>query len=242
MRALHSLYYWVVGLGYFIPVLFILLIRSFFQAPQAYDPWLKRCLNTLFKLINSTPELEFAEDIPVEEPLIFMANHSSLIDIPLLKAIIPGFFLGIIAEDQLKYPLYGSVVKRVGNIPIQRDNIRSSLKSFSLAKQRLQEGVHIAVLPEGGRSLDGQLIPFKRLAFHFARESSAHIVPMSISGVFKMKNKGSFHLKPGKIIVRFGSIIRAETMADMDLDDILSATYKAIYNGLEPFETGKINT
>ena len=242
MRSLSSIYYWMIGLGYFGPVLFILLLRSFFQEPAAYDPWLKRCLNTLFKLINSTPELEFAEDIPVGEPLIFMANHSSLIDIPLLKAVIPGFFLGIIAEDQLKYPLYGSVVKRVGNIPIQRDNIRGSLKSFNHAKQRLQEGVHITVLPEGGRSLDGQLIPFKRLAFHFARESGAHIVPMSISGVFKMKNKGSFHLKPGKIIVRFGSIIRAETMADMDLDDILSATYKIIYNGLEPFEAGKINT
>jgi len=239
MKGLISLYYWVIGLGYFVPVLFILLVRSFYQAPKDYDPWLRRCAKTLFRLLNSEPQLEYAEELPVGEPLIFMANHSSLIDIPLLKAVIPQYFVGIIAEDQLKYFLYGSAVRRMGSIPIQRDHIRKSLMSFNLAKQKLQEGVQITVLPEGGRSLDGQLIPFKRLAFRFAKESGAHIVPMSISGVFKMKNKGSFHLKPGPIMVRFGSVIRAESIAGMELDDILSATYHAIHAGLEPFEAGK---
>ncbi len=196
-------------------------------------------MRTLFKLLNSDPKLEYAEELPVGEPLIFMANHSSLIDIPLLKAVIPSHFAGIIAEDQLKYFLYGTVVRRIGNISIQRDNIRNSLKSFNLAIQKLQEGIQIAVLPEGGRSLDGQLIPFKRLAFRFAKESGAHIVPMSISGVFNMKNKESFHLTPGSIVVRFGPVIRAETIAITELDDLLAATYNAIYEGLEPFEAGK---
>lgn len=196
---------------------------------------------TLFKLMDSEPQIEFAETLPEGEPLIFMANHSSLIDIPLLKAVIPQHFLGIIADDQLKYFLYGSVVQRIGNIPIKRDSIRSSISSFKLAKQKLEGGIQITVLPEGGRSLDGQLLPFKRLAFRFAKESGAHIVPISFSGVFSMKNKGSFNLKPGKIVVRFGKIIRAETIDEMEIDDVLKATYKAIYAGLEPFEAGKLN-
>jgi len=242
MRALHSLYYWGIGLGYFIPVLIILLIRSFFQAPQAYDPWLKRRTKTVFKLLNCDLQVEFAEALPVGEPLIFMANHGSLMDNFLLKTVIPDYFIGMLAKDHTNYFLYGAVVKRMGNIPIRRENIRSSIRSFNLAKQKLQEGIPIVVLPEGGRSSDGQLTPFKRLPFRFAKESGAHIVPLSFSGVFNLKNKDSLHLNPGPIIVRFGSVIRAETMADMDLDNILSATYKVIYNGLEPFEAGKINT
>lgn len=238
MRWLLSIYYWTVGLGFFAPLLVSLLIRSFLQSPHEYDAWLRLRLRSLFKLLNSDPQVSFAEPLPQGAPLIFMANHSSLVDIPLLKAVIPQYFLGIIAEDQLNYPLYGTVVKRIGNIPISRNNIRGSIHSFQRAKQTLAKGIQITVLPEGGRSLDGRLIPFKRLVFRFAKESGAHVVPVSISGVFKMKNKGSFNLRPGKIVVRFGPILRAEDMADMSLDDILDTTKRAISSGLEPFEAG----
>ena len=56
-----------------------------------------------------------------------------------------------------------------------------------------------------------------------------------------MKNKGSLHLNPGPITVRFGTVIRSETIAEMELDEVLSATYNAIYDGLEPFEAGKLS-
>ena len=236
---MSSLYYWTIGLGYFGPVLLILLLRSYFQSPEAYDPWLKRRVTTLFKLLNSEPRIEYAEPIPENEPLIFMANHSSLIDIPLLKAIIPQYFVGIISDHQLQFFLYGPVVKRMGNIPIPRQNIRGSLKSFNKAVALLKQGTHITVLPEGGRSLDGQLLPFKKLPFHFAKDSGAHIVPISISGVFQMKNKGSFKLTPGALVVRFGKIIRAEAIAQLDLDELKIMTSEAIQDGLEPFEAGK---
>ncbi|MBT4033433.1 MAG: 1-acyl-sn-glycerol-3-phosphate acyltransferase [Candidatus Marinimicrobia bacterium] len=241
MRTLLSLYYWIVGWGYYAPVLLILFFRSYFQPPQAYDTWLRRRTLTLFKILNCDLQIEYAEALPTGEPLIFMANHGSLMDLPLLKAIVPEYYVGMLAENHTNYPIYGSLVKRMGNIPIRRENIRASLKSFNLAKQKLQEGFPIVVLPEGGRSKDGQLIPFKRLVFRFAKESGAHIVPISFSGVFNIKNKESLHLNPGPIMVRFQPIIRAEIMADMELDEVLSATYNAIYDGLEPFEAGKLN-
>jgi len=239
MRWLLSIYYWTIGLAFFAPLLVNLLIRSYLQSPHDYDAWLRGRLRRLFRLLNSDPQISYTEPLPKDEPLIFMANHSSLIDIPLLKAVIPQFFQGIIAEDQLNYPLYGAVVKRIGNIPISRKNIRTSIQSFQRAKQTLDKGIQITVLPEGGRSLDGRLIAFKRLVFRFVKDSGAHLVPMSISGVFKMKNKGSFNLQPGNIIVRFGPILRAEAMAEMDLDEILDVTRTAIHRGLEPFEAGE---
>jgi len=228
----------VIALGYFGPVLIILLLRSLFQTPEKYDPWLRRSLDTLFKLINSEPTIEFAEVIPNDRPLIFMANHSSLIDIPLLKACIPHYFRGILSEHQFNYFMYGSAVRRMGSIPIDRNNIRHSLRGFKIAANMIDQGIHITVLPEGGRSLDGKLLPFKKLPFHFAKESGASVVPIALSGVFNMKNKGSFHLNPGKIFVRFGPIIRAENIASMDILELMEITRKGIYAGLEPFEAG----
>ncbi len=239
MRGIFSIYYWTVGWIYYGPILLFLFIRSYFQEPRTYDAWLRHSTKTLFKLLNCDLQIEYAEELPEGEPLIFMANHSSLIDLPLLKAIVPQCYVGLLAENHTNYFMYGSMVKRMGNIPIRRENIRASLKSFNQAKQALQDGYPIVVLPEGGRSPDGQLTPFKRLVFRFAKDSGAHIVPISFSGVFNMKNKESFHLNPGPIKVRFRPIIRAEDIANMDLDEILSNTYDSIYAGLEPFEAGK---
>lgn len=241
MRTLLSLYYWTVGWIYYGPVLLITFIRSYLQAPQSYDAWLRRRTLTLFKVLNCDVRIEYDEPIPKGEPLIYMANHGSLIDLPLLKAVVPEYYVGMLAENHTNYPIYGSMVKRMGNIPIRRENIRSSLESFNQAKKALGKGFPIVVLPEGERSRTGQLIPFKRLVFRFAKDSGAHIVPMSFSGVFNMKNKESFHLNPGPIVVRFGKLIRAEAIAKMELDEILTATYDTIQAGLEPFEAGEIS-
>ncbi len=240
MTNLRSLFYWVIGLGYFGPVLLVLIIRSLFQAPIDYDPWLRRRVAFLFRLVNSRPRVEFAEELPTDRPLIFMANHSSLIDVPLLKAIIPQYFVGIVSDHQLKFFLYGPAVKRMGSIAIDRSNARQSLRSFETAKDLLHQGINITVLPEGGRSLDGQLIPFKKLPFRFAKESGASIVPLSLSGVFSMKNKGSLQLRPGKLVARFGHIITPEEIALHDLEALIQKTYDAIQEGLEPFEAGTL--
>ncbi|NQV42600.1 MAG: 1-acyl-sn-glycerol-3-phosphate acyltransferase [Candidatus Marinimicrobia bacterium] len=240
MRTLRSLYYWMVGWGYYTPILLILYVRSYFQMPKTYDSWIRRRTLTLFKLLNCAPQIEYAEPLPLGEPLIFMANHGSLIDLPLLKAVVPQCYVGLLAENHTNYFMYGSMVKRMGNIPIKRDNIRSSLGSFKKAKEALEKGFQIVVLPEGRRSPNGQLTPFKRLVFRFAKDSGAHIVPLSFSGVFKMKNKDSFHLNPGPITVRFGKLIGADAIATMELEDIMEATYQAINKGLEPFEAGEL--
>mgnify|MGYP002639546084 CR=1 FL=1 len=237
MTNLRSLYYWTIGLGYFGPILIVLIIRSFFQTPHDYDNWLRRRLNFLFNLLNSSPNIEFAEALPTDKPLIFMSNHSSLIDVPLLKAIIPQYFVGVLAHHQLNYFLYGPAVTRMGSIAIDRTNVRQSLRSFEQAKELINQGINITVLPEGGRSLDGRLLPFKKLPFRFAKESGASIVPISISGVFKMKNKGSLQLRPGRLVARFGAIITADKIAKLDINELMDMTHERIQGGLEPFET-----
>ncbi|NQV49376.1 MAG: 1-acyl-sn-glycerol-3-phosphate acyltransferase [Candidatus Marinimicrobia bacterium] len=238
MMDIISIYYWVIGLGYFVPILIIIIVRSFFQSPQKYDPWLRNRITTLFRLINSTPQIEISEELAADKPYIFMANHGSLIDLPLLKAVIPYYYTGIVAQESFKYFLFGQAIRRMGSIAIHRDNIRSSLKSFERATELLRSGIQIVVLPEGSRSLDGKLIPFKKLPFHFAKQSGASIVPVAISGVFEMNNKKSFYLRPGKIIVRFAHTIHAEEIEAMEIKDLMQLTRQRIYENLESFEAG----
>ena len=242
MTFLRSIYLWSVGLGYIGPVLLIALVRTYLQIPEKIDPWLRRRLQALFKLLLSTPEVEFAEEIPSDRPLIFMANHSSLIDIPLLKAVIPAYFRGILAHDHLHYPIYGRLVKRMKNIPIYRDNVRKSLKSFETARACLDQGINITVLPEGNRSLDGRLLPFRKLPFHFAKKSEATIVPIAISGVYHMKNKQSFYLNPGRILVRFAPVIHTESVASLSAEDLMNLTQQRIFSNLESFEARGVNS
>ena len=127
----------------------------------------------------------------------------------------------------------------MGNIPIYRDNIRKSLQSFDTAKELISQGTNITVLPEGNRSLDGHLLPFRKLPFYFAKQSGACIVPIAISGVFKMKNKHSFHLNPGNIVVRFAHIIDEKEVAELDEQRLLEMTRECIYSKLESFEAGE---
>jgi len=232
MSILRSIYYWSLALGFTGPVLATLLTRSWFEPPEVYDPWLKRALVRLFKLLNSEPRLIGLETLPQNVPVIYMANHNSLIDIPLLKAVIPTYFRGILAHPQFKYPLYGPAIRRMGNIPIHRKNIRASLGSFKQAGDLLASGVSITVLPEGGRSTDGSLRPFKLLPFKFAKDNGVAIVPISIAGAFAMKNKNSWQLQPGRLTVRFGKTITPVMMSGLEIAELAALTRERILSGL----------
>ena len=239
MKTLRSLFYWSLAGGYFFSLLVRIWVRSYFNSIKDLDPWIKKRLFRLFRIIQVDLVIEFEEELPPGESFIFMANHSSLIDVPLLQAGIPRHFIGILAKHQFKFFLYGAVVNRLGHLAIDRSSPRRSLKQFQNAQAILSQGTSIVVLPEGGRSLDGHLLPFKKLPFRFARDSQTAIVPVSISGVFAMKPKGTWHLTPGQLVMRFGSIITRPEIESLDVEQLRERVYKDIYRSLERFEKGE---
>ena len=240
MNALSSILIWILAGSYFSGVLITILILSRFRSAAEMDPLIKRLVRGLFRIIGSEIVLEFQEPIPHDTPVIFMANHSSLIDIPLLQMVIPRHFVGILAKHQFNFFLYGKTVARLGHLAIDRSNPRASLKIFEQAKRHLKNGTSIVVLPEGGRSLDGHLIPFKKLPFRFAIDADAQIVPISISGAFRMKSKASWKLRPGLLTIRFGSIVTTTAFErnSEGVESLRDHVYQKIYAGLDDFEKG----
>ena len=117
----------------------------------------------VFKIMFIKVEVEGLENISPDKTYLYMANHVSLFDIPLLGGFIPGIARGVEADRQHAWPLYGWAMRRLGNIPIDRKNVFSSLGSISKTASVITEGKSMIILPEGHRTMDGELRQFKKL-------------------------------------------------------------------------------
>lgn len=220
MKVLLSLYAWVVGGLYFIVLCLITIVLTFFIEQKALDPWIKKKLRFLFKILFITVHSEGSETIEPKKTYLFMSNHSSLFDIPLLEAYIPTFVRGVEALRQFKWPIYGWAIKRLGNIPIDRENIHASIRSMKTTERSLKGGMSIVILPEGHRTLDGNLGEFKKLPFHLAKNAGVSIIPVGISGLFHLKRKGSWLIRPRPVSIKFGEPMSAETIQSFTIDEL----------------------
>jgi 1-acyl-sn-glycerol-3-phosphate acyltransferase len=220
MKVLISLYAWIVGGLYFVILSLITLVLAFFIKPKTLDPWIKKRLRFLFKLLFIRVHSEGSENIELKKTYLFMCNHSSLFDIPLLEAYIPTFVRGVEALRQFKWPVYGWVIKRLGNIPIDRKNIHASIRSMKTTEQSLKGGLSIVILPEGHRTLDGTLGDFTRLPFYLAKQAGVPIFPIGISGLFQLKRKGSWLIRPHPVSIKFGVPVDIETIQDLSTEEL----------------------
>lgn len=228
MTILVSLYIWIIGGLYFLSLCFLTLALSFFMSSKTFDPLLKFLLRGLFKIIFVKVRVKGLENVQVGKNYLFMANHSSLFDIPLLEGYIPTFVRGVEALRQFKWPVYGWVIRRLGNIPIDRKNIHASIRSIKKAETFLQNGRSIVLLPEGHRTRNGKLQAFKKLPFHLAKQAGVPILPAGLSGLFELKNTGSWKIHPGPIQIQFGSPISPDTIQSLSIEELRDCTHKEI--------------
>ena len=220
MKHLISAYTWIVGGLYFSLLLFLYIMFSFFVRQKTLDPFIKKGLKLLFKILFIKVQSEGAENVGLDKTYLFMSNHESLFDIPLLEAYVPVFVRGVEALRQFKWPVYGWAIRLAGNIPIDRKNIHASIKSMKVTEMALKKGKSIIVLPEGHRTLDGQLGPFKKLPFHLAKQANVPIIPIGLSGLFELKHKGSWLIRPRPVKIKFGSPIPPEQIQSLSTEEL----------------------
>jgi 1-acyl-sn-glycerol-3-phosphate acyltransferase len=173
-----------------------------------------------FVLAGTRVRIEGTENLDSNKTYLFMANHVSLYDVPLLAGYIPGIVRGVEANRQHKWPLYGKVMRRLGNIPIERNSTHGSVSSFRKTLHVLNNGRSMIILPEGHRTLNGKMKPFKRLPFFLAKQIDKGIVPIGISGLYKLNPKGSLIIRPTTIKISFGKVISKEKIDQLSTDDL----------------------
>jgi 1-acyl-sn-glycerol-3-phosphate acyltransferase len=134
---------------------------------------------------------------------LFMSNHTSNLDPPIIVPLL-GRRIAIIAKQELfKIPLFGRAMRAGSFVAVNRAERRSAVESVSNAAHVLQSGLGMLVFPEGTRSRDGRLLPFKKGPFHLAMEAGVPVVPITIVGTHEAWPKGTAKLRAGEITVYF---------------------------------------
>jgi 1-acyl-sn-glycerol-3-phosphate acyltransferase len=134
---------------------------------------------------------------------LFMSNHCSNLDPPVITPLL-GRRIAIIAKQELfKIPLFGYAMRKGRFVAVNRADRRSAVESVGGAVAVLQSGLGMMVFPEGTRSRDGKLLPFKKGPFHLAAEAGVPVVPITVVGTHEAWPKGSARLRAGEIVVHF---------------------------------------
>jgi 1-acyl-sn-glycerol-3-phosphate acyltransferase len=162
---------------------------------------------------------------------IFLSNHVSNLDPPVLLPLLPGRTAVFIKRSLTKLPILGYAMKLGNFIPVDRDGrVESAKESVTFAARVLASGVHITSFVEGTRSRDGRLLPFKKGPFYLAMETGAPVVPVSIWGTETMMKKGSLRIYPSTAHVTFHAPLLPNNYATRE--DLMAAVRGAIESGL----------
>ncbi len=146
-------------------------------------------------------------------PYVFMCNHQSALDIYALLAWLPLSFKWIAKRQLFSIPVVGWAMKKAGYISIDRENAREALKAIEEASRKIREGTNIIIFPEGTRSADGQLLPFKKGGFTLALRAMVPVVPIGIYGSSVLQPKGSsLPRQKGVIYIEIGDPMVLEGM------------------------------
>ncbi len=164
------------------------------------------------------------ESLPTE-PSIIMSNHTSNLDPPVLLPVIPGMTSVMLKRSLMKIPLLGTAMRMGKFVPVARGHSREeAVRSVAAAAEALRSGLHITIFPEGTRSPDGRLLPFRKGAFFLAADTGAPIVPVVIHGTAKMMPRDTLKITPGEATVEF---LPARRPADFESKEELMAAVRA---------------
>lgn len=166
--------------------------------------------------------------IKKNQPYLIMGNHQSLFDLFVVPAAIPLCFVGIQASQHFSYPFFGYLIRKWGNIPIDRNDLKKALKSLDMAKKTIEQGMSIGVMPEGHRTTTGKIAPFKKGPFHLAKAAKADILPFGINGLYQYNRKGAFQINPGKVTLTFGKPILYNTIKKLSVDELREMVFLTI--------------
>jgi 1-acyl-sn-glycerol-3-phosphate acyltransferase len=145
---------------------------------------------------------------------IFMANHQSNLDPPILLTELPGEIAFLAKKELFDVPILGTVLRVGGLVPVDRSQRAAAQASIARAAEAVRKGRPFLIFPEGTRSPDGQLLPFKKGPFYLAEQTRAMVVPVRIDGSGRLMPKGHWRIRPGVVHLTLQPPIVAAQWAD----------------------------
>jgi len=186
---------------------------------------------------NIRVEVIGLEHVPAGQSCIFMSNHVSNLDPPVLLPVIPKRASVLLKKELMAIPILGTAMRMGQFIPVESGSRRDAAKASVLAAaEALRSGLHIVVFPEGTRSPDGRLQTFKKGPFYLAQETGAPIIPVAISGTEHMMRKGSAAITPG--LARILMLPPIDPARYATREELMAAVRSAIASALPQEQLG----
>ncbi len=159
------------------------------------------------RLAGVRVRVEGLENIEADQTYIFAANHVSQFDIFTFQGYFPHDFRWIAKKELFRIPIFGTAMQRTGFIAMDRSHGREALKSLNKAAEQIAGGTSVIIFPEGTRSRDGRLHPFKTGTIMLAIKAGVPVVPVGINGTYAILPKGRLLAGSGEVVIRVGTPI-----------------------------------
>ena len=159
---------------------------------------------------------------------IYMSNHQSNFDIPVLFSALPVQFRWLAKAELFRIPIFGPSMRGAGYISIDRSNRKSAFNSLTRAAEAIRNGTSVMIFPEGTRSTDGKLLPYKKGGFVMAVDAGVPIVPVVITGTHSIMPKGHLLIRRRWVRVHIGSPIETSAFSRKTKDDLMDKVRTAM--------------
>ena len=170
------------------------------------------------------------DHLDVKRTYVFMSNHVSNIDPPIMVPLIPRRTSVMVKKELFDYPILGKTMRLGSLVPVDRGNNEAGIAAVRAAAAVLRQGVNMMIYIEGHRSFDGKLLPFKKGPFYLAMECGVPVVPVTIAGSHRVMPKGRFAIKPGTVTVIFHTPIEPQDFGSREC--LMKKVRRAINSGL----------
>jgi len=175
------------------------------------------------------------ENVP-RETAIYCVNHQSAMDIPILFVYLPVQFRFLAKRPLFNLPFLGWHLYRSGHIPVDRGQPRKAFRSFDQAAERIRSGVPVVLFPEGTRSRDGVLKPFKGGSFYLAIQAGVPVVPITLNGTRHVHEPDTLHVRGGHTEMIVHRPISTAELNAQDVDALSAQVYSCIASRFVPPE------
>jgi len=182
----------------------------------------------LLRLYGMRVKVTGLERLDLSRTRLYAANHLSALDIPVLYRYLPLQFRIIAHRLVFRVPLVGWHLHATGQLMIDPESVALSRRAIREAIRTLERGMPLVIFPEGERSPTGEMLPFRRGAFHLAIAAQVDVVPMAILGTYRAFPRGSGHLRPGPLNLIIGDAIPVAGYTKRDLDALAERTQAAV--------------
>ncbi len=173
-------------------------------------------------------KIEGMDHLNGKGPYIFMSNHQGSYDIFALLGRLPYQFKWLAKKELFSIPFFGWTMGAAGYISIDREGTRETVEAMNVAVQKIRDGMSVVIFPEGSRSPDGSIQPFKKGGFTLAIKSKVPIVPISISGSRDIMPKDKLTAVPGEIRMFLDHPIETQHCSSKDRELLMKKVRETI--------------